>query len=90
MEFMFKKKKKIYLFYCNIKIKQFNDKLNYKKLKLFKIKKILNLVNYQLLLLKIINIYLIFYILFFKLAFFKMLKALIIEINVTTIKPWGP
>jgi len=31
------------------------------------------------------NIYLIFYILFFKLAFFKALKALIIEINLINL-----
>jgi len=46
MEFTFKKKKKIYLFRYNIKIKQFSDKLNYKKLELFKIKKVLSLINY--------------------------------------------
>ena len=43
---MFKKENKIYLFYCNIKTKQFSNKLNYKKLKSFKIKKILSLINY--------------------------------------------
>jgi len=73
------------LLYRNIKIKQFSDKLNYKKLKSFKIEKILNLINYQLLLFKIINIYLIFYILFFKLVFFKMLKILIIKINLINL-----
>jgi len=46
MKFTLKKENKIYLFYCNIKIKQLSDKLNYKKLKLFKIKKVLGLVNY--------------------------------------------
>jgi len=73
------------LFYYNIKIKQFNNKLNYKKLELFKIEKVLSLVNYWLLLLKIINIYLIFYILFFELAFFGILKILIIEINLVNL-----
>jgi len=81
MEFTLKKENKIYLFRCNIKIKQFSDKLNYKKLKSFKIKKILNLVNYRLLLLKTINIYLIFYISLFKLIPFEILKASIIKIN---------
>ena len=85
MEFTLKKENKIYLFRCNIKIKQFSDKLNYKKLKLFKIKKVLSLINYRLLLLKIINIYLVFYILFFELAFFEILKILIIKINLINL-----
>jgi len=54
-------------------------------LKLFKIEKILSLINYRLSLFKIINIYLIFYILFFKLAFLKALKALIIKINLVNL-----
>ena len=52
---------------------------------LFKIEKILGLINYQLLLLKIMNIYLVFYILFFELALFEMLKILIIEINLVNL-----
>jgi len=46
MKFIFKKENKVYLFRYNIKIKQFSNKLNYKKLRLFKIKKILSLINY--------------------------------------------
>ena len=46
MKFTLKKGNKIYLLHRNIKIKQFSNKLNYKKLKLFKIEKVLNLVNY--------------------------------------------
>jgi len=56
-------------------------KLNYKKLKFFKIEKILKLINYKLTLFKIINIYLIFHILFLKLAFLSIFTTLIIEIN---------
>ena len=73
------------MFCCNVKIKQLSDKLNYKKLKPFKIKKVLNLINYWLLLLKTINIYLIFYILLFKLVPPKVLKALIIKINLINL-----
>jgi len=47
MKFTFKEKNKVYLLYCNIKIKRFNNKLNYKKLKFFKIEKILKLINYK-------------------------------------------
>ena len=46
MEFILKKGNKVYLFRCNIKIKRFSDKLDYKKLKLFKIEKVLSLINY--------------------------------------------
>jgi len=54
---------KIYLFRKNIEIKRLSNKLNYKKLRLFKIKQIKSILNYKLILFKIIKIYLIFYIL---------------------------
>ncbi|KAK1710669.1 hypothetical protein BDP67DRAFT_407135, partial [Colletotrichum lupini] len=43
-----------YLFYYNIKIKRLSNKLNYKKLRLFKIIKKVLLINYELKLLNII------------------------------------
>jgi hypothetical protein len=63
-----KKGNKVYLFYKNIKTKWPNNKLDYKKLSLFKIEKKLLDTNFRLLLPRKIRIYLIFYILFLKLA----------------------
>jgi hypothetical protein len=57
-----KKKNRIYLIQRNIQTKQPNTKLDHKKLGLFKIPKIIGLVNYKLVLPKTINIYLVFYI----------------------------
>ncbi len=62
----FKKKDKMYLLYKNIIIKRSNNKLNFKKFKLFIIiRKILEL-NYKLSLFKTMQIYPIFYISLFK------------------------
>ncbi|OHE94226.1 hypothetical protein CORC01_10471, partial [Colletotrichum orchidophilum] len=49
-----KKRDNVYFFYYNIKIKQLSDKLNYKKLKLFKIIKKVLLINFKLKLLNTI------------------------------------
>jgi len=62
-------------------MKRLNNKLNHKKLEFFKIKKILELINYKLILLKIINIHLIFYISLLKLTLLSVFVTLIIEIN---------
>ena len=51
-----------YLLRRNIKTKRLSDKLDFKKLRLFKIKKKLGLVTYRLILPKDIRIYLVFYI----------------------------
>jgi hypothetical protein len=59
---------KIYLIQRNIQTKQPNTKLDHKKLRLFKIKKITGLVNYELVLPKTINIYLVFHISFLELV----------------------
>jgi hypothetical protein len=48
MELILKKRDKIYLLRRNINIKRFSDKLDYKKLELFKISKVVRLVNYYL------------------------------------------
>ena len=50
------------MLYNNIEIKRLSSKLNYKKLKLYKIKSVKSRLNYKSILLKSINIYLIFYI----------------------------
>jgi hypothetical protein len=54
---------KVYLFRKNIKIKRPNNKLDYKKLGLFKINKRVGSMNYKLKLSKTIKIYPVFYIL---------------------------
>jgi len=51
-----------YLLRRNIKIRRLSDKLNFKKLRLFKIEKKLGLVTYKLVLPKDIKIYSVFYI----------------------------
>jgi len=61
-----REKNKVYLFTRNITIKRPNKKLNYKKIKLFKIKKSIKGISFKLNLPKIIKIYLMFYVLLFK------------------------
>ena len=63
---MLKKKNKVYFLQKNIKTKRPNNKLDHKKLGLFKIKKVKRLVNFELKLLIIIQIYLVFHISFLK------------------------
>ena len=58
---------KVYLIRKNIKIKRLNDKLDFKKLKLFTIKIRISYLNYEFLVPKIIKIYPVFHILLFKL-----------------------
>jgi hypothetical protein len=79
---MLKEKNKIYLIQRNIQIKQLNTKLDHKKLGLFKIKKIIGLVNYKLILPKTINIYLVFYI-----SLLELVLLGILLVPVTEIKP---
>jgi hypothetical protein len=64
----------------NIKIKRLSNKLDYKKLRLFIIKEVRRRLNYLLILLKTINIYLVFYISLLKLILLGALLALLIEI----------
>jgi hypothetical protein len=54
---MLKERDRIYLIRRNIQIKQLSTKLDHKKLGLFKIKRIIRLVNYKLVLPKTMNIY---------------------------------
>ncbi|OHF00766.1 hypothetical protein CORC01_03840, partial [Colletotrichum orchidophilum] len=60
-----------------------NDKLNYKKLKLFEIIKKVLLINFKLKLLNTIRYYLVFYILFLKLVFKSLYikNRIIVELN---------
>jgi hypothetical protein len=62
-------------------MKRPSDKLDYKKLELFKISKIVGLVNYYLELPKIINIYFIFHISLLELILLRVSKAPYIEIE---------
>jgi hypothetical protein len=65
----------------NIQIKQPSIKLDHKKLGLFKIKRIIGLVNYKLVLPKTINIYPVFYISFLELVLLGVLLAPVIKIE---------
>jgi hypothetical protein len=76
-----KERDKVYLIRRNIQIKQPNTKLDHKKLGLFKIKRIVGLVNYELVLPKTINIYPVFHISFLKLVLLGVLLVPIIEIE---------
>jgi hypothetical protein len=85
IELMFKEKNKIYLIRRNIQIKQLSTKLDHKKLGLFKIKRIIRLVNYKLVLPKTMNIYLVFYISLLEPVLPEALPA-----PVTEIEPVNP
>jgi hypothetical protein len=76
-----KEKDKIYLIRRNIQTKQPSTKLDHKKLGLFKIKRVIRLVNYELVLPKTVNIHLVFYISLLELILLGVLPALITEIE---------
>ena len=57
---MLKEGDRVYLVRKNINTKRLSDKLDYKKLGLFKIKIVKGRLNYELTLLRTINIYLVF------------------------------
>jgi hypothetical protein len=69
----------------NIQTKQPSTKLDHKKLGLFKIKKIIRLVNYKLILPRTINIHPVFYISLLELVLLGVLLA-----PVTEIEPVNP
>jgi hypothetical protein len=76
-----KKGDKVYLIQRNIQIKQLNTKLDHKKLGLFKIKRFIGPVNYELILPKTINIYPVFYISLLELILLGVLLAPVTEIE---------
>jgi hypothetical protein len=80
-----KEKDKIYLIQRNIQTKQPSIKLDHKKLGLFKIKRIIGLVNYKLVLLKIMNIYPVFYI-----SLLELVLLGVPLVPVTKIEPVNP
>jgi hypothetical protein len=82
---MLKKGDKIYLIQRNIQIKQLSIKLDHKKLGLFKIKRVIGLVNYKLVLPKTMNIHLVFYISLLKLVLLGVLLALVTEIELVNL-----
>jgi hypothetical protein len=81
IEPILKKRDKIYLIRRNIQTKQPSIKLDHKKLGLFKIKRIIGLVNYKLVLPKTMNIYPVFYISLLELVLLGVLLALVTEIE---------
>jgi hypothetical protein len=64
----------VYLLRKNIKTKRLSNKLDYKKLRLLKIKRKIGLINYKLSLPYIIKIYLIFYILLLEKALLNAIE----------------
>jgi hypothetical protein len=81
IELILKKMNKIYLIQRNIQTKQPNTKLDHKKLRLFKIKRIAGLVNYKLVLPRIINIHPVFHISLLELVLLGVLPAPVTEIE---------
>jgi hypothetical protein len=59
--------------------------LDHKKLELFKIKRIIGLVNYKLVLPKTMNIYPVFYISFLELVLLEVLLVLVTEIELVNL-----
>jgi hypothetical protein len=82
---MLKKRDKIYLIQRNIQTKQPSTKLDYKKLGLFKIKRIIRPINYKLVLPKTINIYPVFHI-----SFLEPVPLGVLLAPVTKIEPVNP
>jgi hypothetical protein len=81
IEPILKKKVRIYLIQRNIQTKQSSTKLDHKKLGLFKIKRITGLINYELVLPKTMNIYLVFYISLLELVLLGVLLVPITKIE---------
>ena len=77
----------VYLLRKNIKIKRLSDKLNYKKLGLFKIRKVYRLVTFKLELLNTIKIYPIFYKSLLELYYNPDIMPGLIEIDEETGEP---
>jgi hypothetical protein len=85
IELILKKRNKVYFLHRNINIKRSSNKLDYKKLRSFKISKVIRLVNYHFELLKIINIYSIFHILLLELILLEVLNIFYIEIELINL-----
>jgi len=69
----------------NIEIKKLSNKLDYKKLRPFKIKQVKSALNYELILFKQMKIYLVFYILLFEIVLEGALLALQTEIELINL-----
>jgi hypothetical protein len=82
IEPILKKKNKIYLIRRNIQTKQPSTKLDHKKLGLFKIKRVIGLVNYKLVLPKTMNIYPVFYI-----SLLELVLPGVLLVPITKIEP---
>jgi hypothetical protein len=76
-----KERNKVYFIQRNIQIKQPSIKLDYKKLGLFKIKRIIRLVNYKLVLPKTMNIHPVFHISLLELILVGVLLVPVTEIE---------
>jgi hypothetical protein len=81
IEPMLKEKDKVYLIQRNIQTKQPSTKLDHKKLRLFKIKRVIRPVNYELVLPKTMNIHPVFHISLLELVLLGVLLVLVTEIE---------
>jgi hypothetical protein len=82
---MLKEGDKIYLIQRNIQTKRPSTKLDHKKLGLFKIKRVIGLVNYKLVLPKTINIYPVFHISLLEPVLLGVLLAPVTEIELINL-----
>ena len=80
-ELELREKDRVYLLRRNIKTKRLSNKLDYKKLRPFKIIRVIKGVNYKLVLSKTISIYLVFYISLLELVLLGVLLVLKIQIE---------
>jgi hypothetical protein len=79
-----KKRDKVYFLRRNIEIIRLSNKLNYKKFRLFRVKRNIRNISYKLELSKIIRIYLIFYILLLELADLDILERPALKLYLDT------
>jgi hypothetical protein len=84
-ELTLKERDKVYLDRRNIRTKQLSDKLDNKKLSLFKIKVVKRRLNYELSLLKNISIFLVFHI-----SLLELVLSGVLSTSITEIRPVNP
>ena len=89
IELTLKEGDKVYLLYKNVKIQQPSSKLDYKKLRPFRIEKVIELVNYQLAIPKSIKKYLVFYRSLLELALPSALNVLAMLTEIKDDKPYN-
>jgi hypothetical protein len=77
----FKREDLIYLLRRNIKTIRFSDKLDLKKIGLFKVKRNIRDISFELKFFSIMKIYPIFYLSLLELAYLNILKGLVFKLD---------